>query len=644
MRNLWRRAVSAVLIVLTVALTVSSSIVSTSANDVLLSRDTETAALDQYSKVMVGIDVSSYQGNIDWAKVKAAGVEFAMLRMYSHVPDTPNYTVDSKFIQNLQGARAQGIHVGGYFFSYARNLDDVRNEATMVVNMLKDYPAMLDFPIVFDAEKGDTKDGFDITNFAADACVTFRQILESAGYYVMIYANSNWFNNVITPASKIAGCDLWQAHYPGSYQKDGSGNYVLDSSGNKIFISTYKGQSVTVGKDIVSLRPALNNNNAHVYMWQYTEQGSVNGISGQVDMNVATRDFSQRIKDLGRNGFPKPVTHTHSYQAGNDTTHHYQICACGDKQNVVAHSYTVQYKNATHHEKICSCQYVMESVEHKFEYVVGENSHKLQCSCGYVQPSSDAEHIYNIISSGENQHFNSCVCGAVDNESIGGHSYIFKFDEESHYRLCSDCGYVDPSSMGDHELTVQKSDRDGHWKECECGAKGVKRKHTSTTEKCADCGYHYHLPMFDSKEHWVICETCPLRTRADIHWFDENGDCTECGFKKENTCEHKMTNGTCSECGYHEHQYVTTADTHTMSCLCAQNAVAEEHSFKNKKCTVCGYSIAEETEPTDGTYDEDAEIKPGEEIGCEASVGATAVISAVAAIGCALMLRKKEDN
>ena len=89
---------------------------------------------------------------------------------------------------------------------------------------------------------------------------------------------------------------------------------------------------------------------------------------------------------------------------------------------------------------------------------------------------------------------------------------------------------------------------------------------------------------------------------------------------------------------------LTTADTHTMSCLCAQNAVEEEHSFKNKKCTVCGYSIVEETEPTDDTYDDDVEIEPGEEIGCESSVGATAVISAVAAIGCALTLRKKEDN
>ena len=81
-----------------------------------------------------------------------------------------------------------------------------------------------------------------------------------------------------------------------------------------------------------------------------------------------------------------------------------------------------------------------------------------------------------------------------------------------------------------------------------------------------------------------------------------------------------------------------------MSCPCAQNAVAEEHSFKNKECTVCGYSIADETEPEAETYDEDAEIKPGEDFGCESSVGTAAAVSAVAAIGCALTLRKKEDN
>lgn len=236
---------------------------------------------------MVGIDVSKHNGTIDWEKVKKSGVQFAMLRLFGHVADTPNYTVDSKFEEYLKGATAAGIHVGGYFFSYAKDLAAVEKEAKMVVDLLNKYPATFKFPIVFDAETGDTADGYDITKFAGDACATFKRILEDAGYYVMVYANTNWYNNVID-STKITGTDLWQAHYK----------------------SEYDGYQPRYGNAISTARPAINKNNKNVYMWQYTEKGAVPGISGDVDLNICSREYHTLIPSLGKNGFeiPEPET------------------------------------------------------------------------------------------------------------------------------------------------------------------------------------------------------------------------------------------------------------------------------------------------------------------------------------------------
>ena len=306
--------------------------------------------------VMTGIDVSEYQGNIDWARVKSSGVEFAMLRLFSHVPDTPNYVVDAKLARNIEGAKANGIHIGGYFFSYARNVDDVRREAQMVVDLLKQYPATFDFPIVFDAETGDTKDGFDITSFAGDACEVFRSILEQNGYYVMVYANTSWFNSVINP-SKVSGTALWQAHY----------------------LNAYKGYTPAQGKTVAASRPAINNNNGNVFMWQYTDKGTVSGIGTEcVDMNISYRDYSAIIPAGGYNGYtvaapepeggqqpPADSGHQHSYETKwNDTTH-YEQCECEDiKENSTkAHYITFDYDESGHW-RACECGYRTETERH----------------------------------------------------------------------------------------------------------------------------------------------------------------------------------------------------------------------------------------------------------------------------------------
>lgn len=701
MRIFWKRFVSVALLTVMIAATLASTLISASASEIELSADAQEAS-NAADGLMVGIDISGWQTSVNWPSVKSAGVEFAMFRLTSYSSASHSYVKDPMLDSHISGAKSQGIHIGGYFFSYAKSVDEVRNEANMVMDILKQYPETFNFPIVFDAEST------NIQGFAADACVTFREILEANGYWVMIYANKNWFDNIITPASKISGCDLWQAYYPWT-------------SGTQI--EKYRGYTPTQAKSIdFNSRKALNNNNQHVYMWQFTQQSTVSGIGTNcVDMNICTRDYSQLIPAAGRNGFPPPQTHTHAYQAGNDTTHHYQICyGCGDRQSVVEHSYTAQYKNEAQHDMKCSCQYISQTVdhaftyvseggsthklvcacgyevtgvEHNFEYVSEEDTHKLVCACGYVKPDSQTQHKYDVITaSGQARHDYSCICGAKKAGTSELHSYVTQRDENCHFNVCRKCGYVDETSETEHDFFIHKADREFHWMECVCGYQSDKGAHTSTTEKCADCGYHYHEPLFNDKEHWEVCRTCSTKKSPLPHWFDKEGNCKECGYKKGSDCEHEsVTDGTCDECGYHEHPYTVNEVGHSTVCSCPQVTGAfEVHLLDEEaKCTVCGYDASligvdpdidpdpdpedtdididtdtdtdtdeSDTETDDGDSetkkkpssnkddddeDEDLDIKL-EYSGCESALGATAVVSFVAVFGCAFVFKKKEDN
>ncbi len=224
--------------------------------------------------VMTGIDVSAWQETVDWASVKAAGVQFAMIRICTYNTSTGQYAVDPMFAANVAGAKAAGIHLGAYFFSYANSVEDVVAEANMVINILKDYPATFAFPIVFDAESDNVK------SFAGDACATFVTALRTHGYYPMVYANTNWLNNYIDPAA-ISGMHIWQAHY----------------------LTAYAGYTPAQGLQIAENRPTINKNDANVAMWQYTDSGVVPGVDGDCDMNVSYVDYSKIIPTGGYNGY-----------------------------------------------------------------------------------------------------------------------------------------------------------------------------------------------------------------------------------------------------------------------------------------------------------------------------------------------------
>ena len=238
--------------------------------------------------LMSGIDISGWQESVDWAKVKASGVQFVMLRICTYSSANHAYDIDPMLDSHIKGAKAQGIHIGGYFFSYAKSLAEIPGEANFVLSLINRYPSTFDFPIVFDAEST------NIQSFAADACVSFCSILEQNNYWAMIYASTNWFNTIIVPSSKISGYALWQAHYPWA-------------TGTQV--ERYTGYTPSQSTSIASARPAINNNNNNVTMWQFTQKGTVSGIGSEcVDMNVCYTDYSKVIPAMGKNGFPPAHT------------------------------------------------------------------------------------------------------------------------------------------------------------------------------------------------------------------------------------------------------------------------------------------------------------------------------------------------
>lgn len=229
-----------------------------------------------------GIDVSKWQGKIDWAKVKASGIQFAMLRS-SFGSGASNK--DVCFDENYANAKKAGVPIGVYHYSYAKTPEEAIKEADLCLSILKGKT--FEYPIAFDMEENSVAAlGKEKVSAIADA---FCSRMEANGYYVMIYANLNWFQNYFTEEI-FKKYDIWLAQWS-----------------SKITLNR------TVG------------------IWQTTSKGRVDGISGNVDLDVAYKNYPSIIKTAGLNGFssvkepvkneatsPKPITPAKKgYKAGD---------------------------------------------------------------------------------------------------------------------------------------------------------------------------------------------------------------------------------------------------------------------------------------------------------------------------------------
>ncbi|MCM1253543.1 MAG: glycoside hydrolase family 25 [Clostridium sp.] len=211
---------------------------------------------DETSDTTLGIDVSKYQGTIDWAKVKASGVDFAMIRVGYRAKSTGEIFEDPTARYNMQEAQAAGVMIGAYFFSSAVTKEEAKEEAAFTKDIIAKYK--ITYPVAFNCEDFQSSDsrqyGLDIEARTALACA-FLDEIAAAGYTPMFYAskgeldgNAQWNTQTLSSKYKI-----WVAQYPDKpYPETASSSYA----------GTHD-------------------------MWQYTSQGIVDGINRKADVNVA---------------------------------------------------------------------------------------------------------------------------------------------------------------------------------------------------------------------------------------------------------------------------------------------------------------------------------------------------------------------
>ena len=203
----------------------------------------------------VGVDISKQTGNVNFAGLKAAGVDYVMIRVGARGYSTGQISIDEDFKENIEGAIAEGLDVGVYFYSQAINEEEAIQEAGIVIQNIEPYRGHIKYPVALDMEfvvndeaRIDGLSREDRTKISA----AFLGAVKAAGYVPMIYGDKEWLIKEIDIA-KLQDYDVWLTQdadipdYPYEYA-----------------------------------------------MWQYTTTGTVNGIAGNADLNICFIGYSQR--------------------------------------------------------------------------------------------------------------------------------------------------------------------------------------------------------------------------------------------------------------------------------------------------------------------------------------------------------------
>lgn len=200
---------------------------------------------DKDNAIELGIDVSKWNGDIDWEVVKAEGVDFAIIRCGYRGSSSGWLIEDPYFYKNIQAAQKAGIKVGVYFFTQATELVEAVEEASAVIALLGG--TKLDYPVFIDTEGAGGNgraDNIDV-NTRTSIMNAFCKTIQDSGYEAGIYASRNWYLNNLN-VDELGGYNIWLAEYRQTPSYEGKYD-----------------------------------------MWQYTSSGSVAGIEGRVDLNVS---------------------------------------------------------------------------------------------------------------------------------------------------------------------------------------------------------------------------------------------------------------------------------------------------------------------------------------------------------------------
>ena len=200
-----------------------------------------------------GIDISVYQQKVDFEKVKKSGIEFVIIR------GAIGTRKDTMFESHYSNAKNAGLKVGCYYYTLAKNVAEAKGEADVFLNCIRGK--QFEYPIYFDIEDPSLQNlGKQVLT---DIVLTWCGKVQSAGYYVGIYANPDWFTGKLD-LERLKGFDKWLAHW----------------------VSVPKWKNEFGG------------------LWQYGLT-QVNGCSGEIDGDYSYRDYEKTIKSLGLNGFKK---------------------------------------------------------------------------------------------------------------------------------------------------------------------------------------------------------------------------------------------------------------------------------------------------------------------------------------------------
>ena len=188
----------------------------------------------------IGLDISSWQGEIDFEKIKNAGVEFLMIRIGGMVGMNKDYFIDKNFVRNITEANKYEIPVGIYFYSYANSIEAAKKDAKWVLKQIKDYEVTL--PIAFDWEEWGSFNDYNLSFFGLTSMAdVFLNTVKKAGYDAMLYSSKSYLEKIWLPTKH----NIWLAHY----------------TTNTDYQGKYK-------------------------MWQLCNNGRIDGISGAVDIDI----------------------------------------------------------------------------------------------------------------------------------------------------------------------------------------------------------------------------------------------------------------------------------------------------------------------------------------------------------------------
>ena len=222
------------------------------------------AYANRLTPIAKGVDVSTYNGKLDWAALKAAGIDFAIIRAGSSISGEDIY-----FDTNYNAAREAGIYVGAYYYVEVNSTEEILLQVELLKEILGDKK--FEYPIYLDIEKDSLGEALG-RELLTEMCVEFIESLQADGYFAALYTNNNWLNNFYDRELVTEKYDVWYARYIPAENLD-SAEWNLEKYGPTMCI------------------------------WQYTNEGVIEGVASPIDLNFSYKNYPEIIKFYHYNGY-----------------------------------------------------------------------------------------------------------------------------------------------------------------------------------------------------------------------------------------------------------------------------------------------------------------------------------------------------